>query len=197
MRDVGYVTKGRHEGKEVIGIRASWEKRYITLAPQATLVGLAVRIIDTRTCWAAARTLALRGAGAYGPSGVEIGRRHCRARCLPERSGLGSRRPSSDRLGDRRREDGRPGLAHADGVPGRRPVDLAAVVLGCRRQVAAAQHVGLRPHPQAVRLPIGKMEGLEEPLARMVENAYVNEAARAVTASMVSRGERPSVLRPS
>src|SRR6185503_11327402 len=43
-------------------------------------------------------------------------------------------------------------------------------------------------------LPIGKMEGLEEPLARMVEVAYVNEAARGVTASMVSRGERPSVI---
>jgi acyl-CoA dehydrogenase len=42
--------------------------------------------------------------------------------------------------------------------------------------------------------PIGKMEGLEEPLARMVENAYVNEAARGVTASMVSRGEKPSVI---
>ena len=38
------------------------------------------------------------------------------------------------------------------------------------------------------------MEGLEEPLARMVENAYVNEAARGVTASMVSRGEKPSVI---
>ena len=43
-------------------------------------------------------------------------------------------------------------------------------------------------------LPIGKMEGLEEPLARMVENAYVIEAARGVTASMVSRGEKPSVI---
>jgi acyl-CoA dehydrogenase len=38
------------------------------------------------------------------------------------------------------------------------------------------------------------MEGLEEPLARMVEVAYVIEAARGVTASMVSRGERPSAL---
>ena len=43
-------------------------------------------------------------------------------------------------------------------------------------------------------LPIGRMEGVEEPLARLVENAYVNEAARAVTAAMVSRGERPSVI---
>jgi acyl-CoA dehydrogenase len=38
------------------------------------------------------------------------------------------------------------------------------------------------------------MEGLQEPLARMVENAYVNEAARGVTAAMVSRGEKPSVI---
>ena len=43
-------------------------------------------------------------------------------------------------------------------------------------------------------LPIGKMEGLQEPLARMVENAYAIEAVRAVTAAMVSRGEKPSVL---
>ena len=43
-------------------------------------------------------------------------------------------------------------------------------------------------------LPIGYMEGIEEPLARMVENAYALEAARAVTASMVSRGEKPAVI---
>ncbi|HRD74941.1 MAG TPA: acyl-CoA dehydrogenase, partial [Hyphomicrobiaceae bacterium] len=43
-------------------------------------------------------------------------------------------------------------------------------------------------------LPVAKMEGLEEPLARLVETAYVNEAGRAVTAAMVSRGEKPSVI---
>ena len=43
-------------------------------------------------------------------------------------------------------------------------------------------------------LPIGFMEGVEEPLARMVETAYELEAARAVTASMVSGGEKPAVI---
>ena len=38
------------------------------------------------------------------------------------------------------------------------------------------------------------MEGVEEPLARLVESAYATEAARGVTAAMVSRGERPSVI---
>ena len=43
-------------------------------------------------------------------------------------------------------------------------------------------------------LPIARMEGIEEPLARMIETAYACEAARAVTAAMVTRGERPSVI---
>jgi len=43
-------------------------------------------------------------------------------------------------------------------------------------------------------LPVSRMEGVEEPLVRIIETAYVNEAARAMTAAMVSRGERPSVI---
>ena len=46
MRDVGYVEKGMHNGEEVIGIRVSWDKRYITLAPKATLLGLAFHLLD-------------------------------------------------------------------------------------------------------------------------------------------------------
>src|SRR4029078_7549242 len=46
MRDVGYVTRGLHEGQDVISIRLSWEKRDITLGPNATLVGLAFRVFD-------------------------------------------------------------------------------------------------------------------------------------------------------
>ena len=46
MRDVGYVTRGMHEGKDVVGIRLNWDKRYITLGPKATLVGLAFRLLD-------------------------------------------------------------------------------------------------------------------------------------------------------
>ena len=46
MRDIGYVTRGRHDGKDVVGIRLSWDKRYITLGPKATLLGLAFRLFD-------------------------------------------------------------------------------------------------------------------------------------------------------
>ncbi|MES1180166.1 MAG: acyl-CoA dehydrogenase family protein, partial [Hyphomicrobium sp.] len=46
MRDIGYVTHGTYQGKDTLGVRLSWEKRYITLGPKATLVGLAFRLFD-------------------------------------------------------------------------------------------------------------------------------------------------------
>src|SRR5690606_7278054 len=46
MRDAGYVTRGTHGGEETVGIRVNWEKRYIALAPQAPLVGLAFSVFD-------------------------------------------------------------------------------------------------------------------------------------------------------
>ena len=46
MNDVGIVCKGEIQGKEVLGLRVSWNKRYITLAPIATLLGLAFKARD-------------------------------------------------------------------------------------------------------------------------------------------------------
>jgi acyl-CoA dehydrogenase len=77
MRDVGYVTRGRHEGKEVVGIRLSWEKRYITLGPNATLVGLAFRLFDRENILGRGADIGITVAlvPATHP-GVSIGRRH-------------------------------------------------------------------------------------------------------------------------
>jgi acyl-CoA dehydrogenase len=196
MRDVGYVTKGRHQGKEVLGFRASWEKRYITLAPQATLVGLAVRLVDKDNLLGRGEDLGITLAliPADHP-GVEIGRRH-----LPS----GSAFPNGPIWG-------RDVFIPMDWVIGGEKMvgqgwRMLMECLAAGRSIslpsssAAGAKSLLRNTSAYARirkqfdLPIGKMEGLEEPLARMVENAYVNEAARGVTASMVSRGERPSVI---
>ena len=77
MRDVGYVTRGRHEGKEVVGIRLSWDKRYITLGPVATLVGLAFRLLDPENILGRGEDIGITVAlvPAKHP-GVNIGRRH-------------------------------------------------------------------------------------------------------------------------
>jgi len=196
MRDVGYVTKGQHEGKEVIGFRASWEKRYITLAPQATLIGLAVRLIDTENLMGRGEDLGITVAliPADYP-GVEIGRRH-----LPS----GSAFPNGPIWG-------RDVFIPMDWVIGGEKMvgqgwRMLMECLAAGRAIslpsssAAGAKSMLRSTSAYARIrkqfdfPIGKMEGLEEPLARMVENAYVIEAARGVTASMVSRGEKPSVI---
>jgi acyl-CoA dehydrogenase len=196
MRDVGYVTRGLHEGKEVLGFRASWEKRYITLAPQATLIGLAVRLIDTENLLGRGEDLGITVAliPADYP-GVEIGRRH-----LPS----GSAFPNGPIWG-------RDVFIPMDWVIGGEKMvgqgwRMLMECLAAGRAIslpsssAAGAKSMLRNTSAYARIrkqfdfPIGKMEGLEEPLARMVENAYVTEAARGVTASMVSRGEKPSVI---
>src|SRR5262249_35740370 len=77
MRDVGYVTRGSHEGREVVGIRLNWEKRYITLGPQATLVGLAFRLIDRENLLGRGEEIGITVALVpANHAGVEMGRRH-------------------------------------------------------------------------------------------------------------------------
>ena len=85
----------------MVGIRASWEKRYITLAPQATLVGLAFRLIDTENLLGRGEDLGITVAlvPADHP-GVEIGRRHLPSRRrLPERTRSGAATCSSRSTG--------------------------------------------------------------------------------------------------
>jgi acyl-CoA dehydrogenase len=196
MRDVGYVVTGRHEGKDVIGIRLSWDKRYITLAPKATLIGLAFRLYDPNNLLGEGEergiTLALIPANHPG---VLIGRRH-----LPG----GAAFPNGP-------ISGKDVFIPVDWIIGGEPMAgqgwrMLMECLAAGRSISlpssstAATKTMLRFCTAYARirkqfdLPIGKMEGLEEPLARMAEAAYVNEAARAVTAAMVSRGERPSVI---
>ncbi|MET0193362.1 MAG: acyl-CoA dehydrogenase, partial [Hyphomicrobiaceae bacterium] len=196
MRDVGYVTRGRHEGKEVVGIRVSWDKRYITLGPNATLIGLAFRLMDPDNILDRGTDLGITLAliPATHP-GVNIGRRH-----LPS----GSAFPNGPNWGkdvfipmdwviggDKMVGQGWRMLMEclAAGRSISLPSSSAAGAKSLLRNSTAYARVR-----KQFDLPIGKMEGLEEPLARMVEVAYVNEAARGVTASMVSRGEKPSVI---
>jgi alkylation response protein AidB-like acyl-CoA dehydrogenase len=196
MRDVGYVTRGRHEGKEVVGISVSWDKRYITLGPNATLVGLAFRLMDPENILGRGADIGITVAliPADHP-GVNIGRRH-----LPS----GSAFPNGPNWGkdvfipmdwviggDKMVGQGWRMLMEclAAGRSISLPSSSAAGAKSLLRNSTAYARVR-----KQFDLPIGKMEGLEEPLARMVEVAYVNEAARGVTASMVSRGEKPSVI---
>ncbi len=149
--DFGVVCKGLHEGREVVGIRLTWEKRYITLGPVATLLGLAFKLHDPDGLLGTQEDIGITL--ALIPTrhpGVNIGRRHFPLNASfmngPE---LGQGCLHSDGVGDRRARIRRPGLAHADGVPRRGPVHFAAFLQRRCRQARAAHDQRVQPGAQA------------------------------------------------
>lgn len=196
MRDVGLVTKGMHDGVETLGVKLTWDKRYITLAPKATLLGLAFRLLDPDNHLGQGEEVGITlGLIPTGHPGVETGLRH-----LPS----GAAFPN----GPTRGRDVFIPMEWIIGGPDRagqgwrmlmeclaagRSISLPATSAAAAKAVARHSTAYARVRKQ-FGLPIGFMEGVEEPLARLVENAYGLEAARAVTASMVSAGEKPAVI---
>jgi acyl-CoA dehydrogenase len=196
MRDIGTVVKQQYQGQETLGIKLSWDKRYITLGPKATLVGLAFHLFDPDQLLGGKGDLGITVAliPATHP-GVNIGRRH-----LP----CGSAFPNGPNWGNDvfvpmdfviggQKMAGQGWRMLMECLAAGRAISLpSSATAGAKSMLRNTTAYG-RIRKQ-FGLPVGKMEGLEEPLARMVQTAYVNEAARAVTASMVSRGEKPSVI---
>jgi Acyl-CoA dehydrogenases len=75
--DVGIVCKGQWQGQEVVGMRVSWNKRYITLAPVCTVLGLAFRLYDPERLMGETEDLGITCALVPRDlPGVAIGRRH-------------------------------------------------------------------------------------------------------------------------
>lgn len=196
MRDIGHVTKGTHDGKETLGIRLSWDKRYITLGPMATLVGLAFQLFDKDNVLGKGEsvgiTLALIPANHPG---VNIGRRH-----LPS----GAAFPNGPNWGNDvfipmdwviggEKMAGQGWRMLMECLSAGRAISLPSSATAGAKTMLRVTSAYARIRKQ-FGLPVSRMEGVEEPLVRIIETAYVNEAARAMTASMVSRGEKPSVI---
>jgi acyl-CoA dehydrogenase len=196
MRDIGTVTQEMYKGKETLGIRLSWDKRYITLGPKATLVGLAFHLFDPNKLLGKSEDIGITV--ALVPSnhpGVNIGRRH-----LPS----GAAFPNGPNWGKDvfipidwiiggQAMAGNGWRMLMECLSAGRAISLpSSATAGAKAMLRFTTAYG-RIRKQ-FGIPVARMEGLEEPLIRMVETAYVNEAARAVTAAMVSQGERPAVI---
>ncbi len=196
MRDIGTVVRAPWKGQDTLGIKLSWDKRYITLGPKATLLGLAFQLFDPDNLLGRGDSLGITV--ALIPTdhpGVNIGRRH-----LPS----GSAFPNGPNWGsdvfipmdwliggDKMAGHGWRMLMEC--LAAGRAISLpSSGAAGAKSMLRFATAYG-RIRKQ-FGLPVARMEGLEEPLARLVETAYVNEAGRAVTAAMVARGEKPSVI---
>jgi len=196
MRDIGTVVKGTYNGKETLGIRLSWDKRYITLGPKATLVGLAFRLFDPDKLLGKGEDVGITVAliPAKHP-GVNIGRRHLPSgAAFPNGPNWGKDVfiPMEFIIGGEKML-GQGWRMLMECLAAGRAISLpSSATAGAKMMLRVSTAYG-RVRKQ-FGLPVSRMEGIEEPLARMVENAYVNEAGRAVTAAMVSRGEKPSVI---
>ena len=196
MRDIGTVSMGTHEGKEVLGITLNFDKRYITLAPQATIVGLAFHLFDPENRLGRGEdigiTLALIPANHPG---VDIGRRH-----LP----AGSSFPNGPVRGENvfiplewviggKERVGQGWRMLMSCLAAGRAISLPAASTAGAKAMLRATSAYARIRKQ-FSIPIGRMEGIVEPLAEIAETAYTLEAARAVTSAMVSQGAKPAVI---
>ncbi|MEI7456625.1 MAG: acyl-CoA dehydrogenase [Nitrosomonadales bacterium] len=195
--DTGVVCRGEFAGKSnVLGIRLNWEKRYITLAPAASLIGLAFKLYDPDHLLGAevnrGITLALIPADTKG---VEIGRRH-----LPLNSAF-LNGPTQGRdvfvpldyLIGGEACIGQGWRMLMECLAAGRSISLPASSTGGMKLAARTSGAYCRVRRQ-FNLPIGRFEGVEEALARIGSYTYMVDSARALTAQAVDRGEKPSVI---
>jgi acyl-CoA dehydrogenase len=193
--DSGVVCRGEFDGEEVVGIRLNWDKRYITLAPIATVLGLAFKLYDPDHLLGEQEDLGITA--ALVPTnlpGVEIGRRHFPIN-IPFQNG-----PT-------RGKDVFVPLDHIIGGPERagqgwkmlvellavgRGIVLPSNALGGAMAAVYASGAYARIRRQ-FKLPIGKFHGVGEALARMAGLTYTMKAASRVTCAALNAGEKPAV----
>jgi acyl-CoA dehydrogenase len=195
-RSTGIVCRGLWEGREVLGMRLTWNKRYITLSPVATVIGLAFRLSDPEHLLGDKDDLGITCALIpRAVPGVEVGRRHDPLG-VPFMNGPTTGRdvfvPIDFIIGGRAMA-GQGWRMLMESLAAGRSISLpalsAAVGQFCAR--AAGAYASVR---QQFDMPIGRFEGIEEPLARIGGHAYLMNAVRTVTAGAVDAGQKPSVV---
>ncbi|MEQ1588878.1 MAG: acyl-CoA dehydrogenase [Gallionella sp.] len=195
--DYGVVCYGEFGGqKDVLGIRLTWEKRYITLAPVATLLGLAFKLYDPEKLLSneVNRGITLALVPTDTP-GVQIGRRHFplnSAFMNGPTQGNGVFIPMSYLIGGTFRI-GQGWRMLMECLAAGRSISLPSSSVGVMKLAARTTGAYAKVRKQ-FKVSIGKFEGVEEPLARIGGHTYMTDAARKLTALAVDLGEKPSVI---
>jgi acyl-CoA dehydrogenase len=196
MPDRAIVCKGEFGGrKDVLGMRVTWEKRYITLGPVATLLGLAFRLFDPDHLLGEEEDLGITLALIPTDTpGVNIGRRH-NPLDIPFQNGPNSGKdvfiPMDYVIGGQARV-GQGWRMLMDCLAAGRSISLPALSTGAGKLASRATGAYARIRKQ-FKLPIGRFEGVEEALARIGGYAYMMDAARSFTARALDEGEQPAV----
>lgn len=193
--DTGVVCQGPWRGETVLGVRLTFDKRYITLAPVATLIGLAFRCLDPDRLLGGEEDLGISIALVPRDTpGVDIGRRHVPLD-IPFMNGPLRGRdvfvPLTQIVG------GPAGIGRGwpmlmECLSEGRGISLPALATGAAKLAAryTGAHARLR---RQFNQPIGRFEGVEEALARVAGLTYRMDAARLLTLAALDRGEKPAV----
>src|SRR4030081_1728227 len=196
MIDSGIICNGQFEGHEVLGLKLNWHKRYITLGPVATLLGLAFKAYDPDHLVGSTEELGITVAliPTHLP-GVEIGRRHLPSMQVFQNGPNWGRDvfiPMDYIIGGEARL-GQGWKMLMTALAAGRGNSLPSL------SAAGAAHAARTPGAYArIRekfgISISKFEGIEEPLARIAGIAYQLDAARRLTCAALNQGHHPAVI---
>lgn len=195
--DYGIVCKQEFNGRpDVLGIRLTWEKRYITLGPVATVLGLAFRLFDPEKLLGPEvdRGITLALIPTKTP-GVQIGNRHNPLN-IPFQNGPNSGKDvfvPLDWLIGGPAYIGQGWRMLVERLAVGRGISLPALSAGSGKMASRATGAYARVRKQ-FRLPIGRLEGVEEVLARIGGETYLIDAARTLTLCALDQGEQPAVV---
>ncbi|VEG90435.1 acyl-CoA dehydrogenase [Legionella spiritensis] len=193
--DTGIVCRQMVEGKEVLGLRLNWNKRYITLCPVATVIGLAFRMYDPENILGKGQDIGISCAliPANTP-GVVKGRRH-----FPLNTGfLNGPTQGKDVFVPMDCLIGGAAMAGTgwrmlmECLSAGRAISLPSSSMGGTQTAALASGAYARVRKQ-FNTAIANFEGIEEPLARIAANTYLIDAALTMTAAAIDHGAKPSV----
>ena len=194
--DSGTVCYGDFKGQKTLGVRVTWNKRYITLAPVATILGLAFRLHDPDHLLGTKEDIGITLALIPTETpGVKIGRRHFPAGQAFQNGptqGTDVFIPMDYIIGGQARV-GQGWRMLMDCLAAGRCISLPSLSTGAAEFCARFTGAYARIRRQ-FGTAIGKFEGVEEALARIAANAYAIDAARRLTASTLDHEEQPSVL---
>jgi len=196
MIDSGVVCRGTWQGRDTLGIRLNWHKRYITLAPVATVLGLAFKLSDPDHLIGDREQLGITV--ALVPTnlpGVTIGRRHLPALQMFQNgptSGCDVFIPMDNIIG---------GVAQA-GKGWKMLMSALAAGRGISLPSLSASGGAFAAHVcgayarirEQFHVPIGRFEAVEERLGRIAASAYLLDAARRLTCAAIDHGHKPAVI---
>ncbi len=195
--DIGIVCRTDFEGNpDVLGIRLNWEKRYITLAPIATLLGLAFHLFDPDHLLGDTEDIGITVALIpTNTAGVEIGDRHFPLNAPFQNGptqGVDVFIPMDWIVGGRQ-QVGKGWQMLVECLGEGRGISLPSLSVGAAKMASRVTGAYSRVRKQ-FSLPIGKFEGVEEPLARILGNTYIMDAGRKLTLTALDHGHRPAVI---